>query len=805
MPYHIAIVEDDIDQQQNYADSLTRKGFTTSCYANVEDALIGIQDNPPDMALLDVVLGDDEDGGFTICRRLLDGGSTLPIIFLTDRSDEIDQVFGLRLGAWDYQTKPISLALLAERIKSLQRIHQARINTPNKPASNSTQQHTNVLSIDAEKSYVSWHGQTIPLTQAHIQEIEAKAIATSLIATQKNIPTLLAANESSELYKHALAAPVLREQIKLDGYLGDWPEKIVELSRSRYHKNYWQAERAIELESAFTLQLAQTAQYLYVGMAVTDSLINYRLNHLRLDYSDHIRLSYRTPEDHIRRIMIPAEREGPLATYFSNHEWEYGLAPSNNLASHETGIQGFWRRTQVGYNAEFRIPIAHLDTQNAQLHIAVVDVDEQPSLGPKAVLATLPPSLDGQFNPLELHAKELQAVIDQLKNTYAHLAIYDRRGREWAFAARDKYSSTFSPNPNCLNGALKGQAQQYQHALDDDSSNKRITICYPIKHNEAAIGVVVIDETASHTLNQHKERLQAIALKTGIAIGSIIFLMFIYAVFLARRITKLSQVTLNAIDSHGRIINTDIKHGKHAPDELGDLSRSISSLLEQQQSYTQFLERIPQTLRHEISNPLNKLRTSLENLIDEQPTLIGNGYVKKLDAGVDQIANITQQLTEAASLESALQKEPLKRLNLSSFLDDYCSAWPGLTSSLPSDEAWIMAESSRLEQLLDKLLDNAFGFCPTDGKVSLNLSLAGDEIQLRVENDGPLIPKGKMTELFMPMTSTRSEGTEVHLGLGLHIAKIIADHHYAKLSCYNREDGSGVGFVVTFRAREGVL
>jgi DNA-binding response OmpR family regulator len=173
MPYHIAIVEDDIDQQQNYVDSLTRKGFTTSCYANVEDALIGIQDNPPDMALLDVVLGDDEDGGFTICRRLLDGGSTLPIIFLTDRSDEIDQVFGLRLGAWDYQTKPISLALLAERIKSLQRIHQARINTPNKPASNSTQQHTNVLSIDAEKSYVSWHGETIPLTLTEFRILHA--------------------------------------------------------------------------------------------------------------------------------------------------------------------------------------------------------------------------------------------------------------------------------------------------------------------------------------------------------------------------------------------------------------------------------------------------------------------------------------------------------------------------------------------------------------------------------------------------------------------------------------------------------
>ncbi len=161
MPYRIAIVEDDIDQQQNYADSLQRKGFQTYCFSNVEDALIGIANAQPDLVLLDVVLGDDPDGGFTICRRLLDGGNDLPIIFLTDRSEEIDQVFGLRLGAWDYQTKPISLAFLAEKIKSLQRIHQARNAGNGHSSTRAVDMH---LTLDEEKSYVSWHGKTVPLT-----------------------------------------------------------------------------------------------------------------------------------------------------------------------------------------------------------------------------------------------------------------------------------------------------------------------------------------------------------------------------------------------------------------------------------------------------------------------------------------------------------------------------------------------------------------------------------------------------------------------------------------------------------------
>jgi len=165
MTARIAIVEDDLDQQQNYADALKRKGFETRCYSSVNEALLGIQQEQTDLVLLDVVLGEDSEGGFTVCRKLLDRGDNIPIIFLTDRSDEIDQVFGLRLGAWDYQTKPISLALLAERIKSLLRIHSARTAIYDfKEKSVSNQLDQDGLILEEEKSFASWQGQTVPLT-----------------------------------------------------------------------------------------------------------------------------------------------------------------------------------------------------------------------------------------------------------------------------------------------------------------------------------------------------------------------------------------------------------------------------------------------------------------------------------------------------------------------------------------------------------------------------------------------------------------------------------------------------------------
>ena len=127
MVHQIAIVEDDIAQQGNYADALQRRGYETLCYASVDEAMAGISANPPSLVLLDVVLGDHPDGGFDICRGLLNQGIDTPVVFLSDRTEEIDRAFGLRI-AWDYLTKPISLMLLAERIANVLRISTARQN-----------------------------------------------------------------------------------------------------------------------------------------------------------------------------------------------------------------------------------------------------------------------------------------------------------------------------------------------------------------------------------------------------------------------------------------------------------------------------------------------------------------------------------------------------------------------------------------------------------------------------------------------------------------------------------------------------
>ena len=158
----IAIVEDDPDQRSNYTDAIGKKGYEVRAYGSREEALEGFDQGLPDLAILDIILGEEVDAGFQICRDLLSRAPNLPVIFLTERIDEIDKISGLRLGAWDYLPKPISLDYLAERISSLLRINETRDQEPE--IDNSAARQIGELALDKDALLASWRGQRIDLS-----------------------------------------------------------------------------------------------------------------------------------------------------------------------------------------------------------------------------------------------------------------------------------------------------------------------------------------------------------------------------------------------------------------------------------------------------------------------------------------------------------------------------------------------------------------------------------------------------------------------------------------------------------------
>jgi len=119
MARRIAIVEDEPAIRENYADILRKQGYQVHTYANRPQAMQAFRSRIPDLAIIDIGLEEEVDGGFTLCRELRSLSATLPIIFLTARDSDFDSVSGLRMGADDYLTKDISLPHLLARIAAL--------------------------------------------------------------------------------------------------------------------------------------------------------------------------------------------------------------------------------------------------------------------------------------------------------------------------------------------------------------------------------------------------------------------------------------------------------------------------------------------------------------------------------------------------------------------------------------------------------------------------------------------------------------------------------------------------------------
>ncbi len=172
MSHTIAIVEDDAHQRENYADALKAQGYEVVVYHNKPTALEGFNQALPDLAILDIMLEDEMDGGFDVCRELRKLSPHLPIIFLTARDSDIDRVSGLRLDAWDYITKPVNLQFLGVRVASLFRIAESLSQAlENEPVS----LQLGDLELNEASLSVSWKSEPLNLTLTEFWVVESLA------------------------------------------------------------------------------------------------------------------------------------------------------------------------------------------------------------------------------------------------------------------------------------------------------------------------------------------------------------------------------------------------------------------------------------------------------------------------------------------------------------------------------------------------------------------------------------------------------------------------------------------------------
>jgi len=183
MPYHIAIVEDEPTIRDNYADALRRQGYRVALYSTRDEALQAFQSRLPDLALLDIGLHDDAEGGFDICRVLRAKSETVPIIFLTARDSDLDIISGLRLGADDYLTKDISLPNLCARIAAFFRRLDALTASPKQEEIIER----GPLRLDMNRFRVYWQEQLVDLTLTEFWIVHALARHTGHVKNREQL------------------------------------------------------------------------------------------------------------------------------------------------------------------------------------------------------------------------------------------------------------------------------------------------------------------------------------------------------------------------------------------------------------------------------------------------------------------------------------------------------------------------------------------------------------------------------------------------------------------------------------------
>ena len=667
------------------------------------------------------------------------------------------------------------------------------------------------------------------------------------LLTSKGISTLF--NGREDLFDdlpvnlsdyEALYARPLEDPVRIDGRDNDW-EKL----ENRYQRFGAEEPNSEEEDGVFDVVLGERAGQLYAFMRIFDAQRVFRdPNYLRLDNFDHVRLSFTADGGGDDRLLITLQEPGVTTAYHMDEEWKFASdgQPENRL-------QGHVEHTDFGYALEFRVPLAMLGSRR-HFGVSVVDVDDAESREINTIAQTLPKAGKQSFNLVVLRSPELLNIIQGLGYSGARIMVIDAQkrvraetgsystdlttmdavapeGSRWFTVAQPIVRWMFDILPllyphasvqeyqfvgdEVISRSLEGVPNAFRRRLADGA--EIIMAAHPIIARDDIIGTVVVEQNTDDILALQRDALEQLIVVSVLSVLGVFVAILAFSIRLAVRIRGLGTETTEAIDQHGRLKTSHLTGEVSSGDEIGDLARSVSGMLSKLHQHNQFLENMPRTLRHELNNPLNALSTSLQNLVEEHPAIDESKYLETAKRGVLRIGSIVQNIADAASLEESLGAEELEIVDLQELLENYVNncrlihpdcEFVFRGANLP---VYAKVADYRIEQLLDKIIDNAVDFHWEDSPIKVQLDVQREWLQITVANRGPTLPSDFEETLFDSMVTHRKPATDarLHFGLGLYVVRVIAEHHGGSVQASNLSDGSGVALTVTLPLAETTL
>jgi two-component system sensor histidine kinase ChvG len=336
----------------------------------------------------------------------------------------------------------------------------------------------------------------------------------------------------------------------------------------------------------------------------------------------------------------------------------------------------------------------------------------------------------------------------------------------------------------------------------------------PVISAAVPIGDDVLLATANDRAFTRTVRSQRSLIATAMAV--LIIISVLLSLFLARTIAR--PLRRLAIAAHrvrlGRSREVRVPRLPSRSDEIGLLARAISDMSQSLRQRIDNIEAFAADVTHELKNPLASLRSAVEGLDRVEDPELRHRLMTIARDDVGRLDRLINDISEAARADAELLRARFERVDLGPLIEQLVHGWETrretgdarIAFARPRmDTAVVMGKPDRLARAINAIIDNAISFSPPGGLVEIAAARVGDEVRIRIDDEGPGVPPEAREAIFNRFHSVRPEGENFgrHSGLGLAIAQAIVKGHDGDIDVQDRDDApSGARFTIRLPAAD---
>jgi two-component system sensor histidine kinase ChvG len=358
-----------------------------------------------------------------------------------------------------------------------------------------------------------------------------------------------------------------------------------------------------------------------------------------------------------------------------------------------------------------------------------------------------------------------------------------------------------------VNAALSGESATAERV--DENNRLVLSVAVPVQRFKAIYGVLMVS-TEGGDIDSILREERATLLEVFLVAVAVMVLSSLYlAGVIAEPIRRLAAAADRVRSGRGG--REIIPAMPERRDEIGDLSKSLSAMTKALYDRIDAIESFAADVAHELKNPLTSLKSAVEMFERARDNESRERLMQIVRNDVRRIDRLITDISDASRLDAELSRETAEPVDLKHLLETVADVYRmlelprGITLALDiaSPEPMIViGRDERLGQIVRNLIDNAVSFSPDKGVVTIRAGVADGKARIAVEDEGPGIPADNIERIFRRFYTERPKehGFGKNSGLGLSIARQIAEGMGGRIWAENRSDGPGARFVVELPA-----